>query len=352
VRRTRIAEGIVYPSSVVERNAEQVNVRRLEESDIDSLIDCVRRCYGESYPEADFYQPESVRRQLVDGQLLSGVAVARSGRVVGHIGARIPIPGDAVGETMGGFVDPEHRGLGLLRRIGRVLAAGFRERGIVGARHIATGTHDRTQRPIVASGGIATGVLLGHVPAGTDYRGIDHDFGSARIGAVVYYQAFGELPPLVVHPSPRYAERVATLRAAVGLERSIEPAPQAPGEPFAAAVRHDSACGVSTFRFGSIAWEGGEDAHALLAAELRHCGPVTYADVPLSDPRAASLIESLCGRGFFFGAWLPGTAASEALRLQRIEGAPVAPEKIVVASALGAELRGWIANVDRRQSPA
>ena len=327
-----------------------VSVRRLEESDIDSLIHCLRRCYGESYPEADFYDPESVRRQLVEGRFISSVAVTQGGQVVGHIGTRIPIPDDAVGETMGGFVDPDHRGLGLLRRIAAVMTGGFRERGVVGARHIATGTHDRTQRPIVASGGIATGVLLGHVPAGTDYRGIDHDFGSARIGTVVYYQAFGELPPLVIHPSPRYAERLAGLRAAVGLERTIEPATQARGEPFAAAVRHDPGRGVSTFRFGSIAWEGGEDADALLAAELRHCGPVTYADVPLSDPRAASLIESLCGQGFFFGAWLPGTAASEALRLQRIEGAPVAPEKIVVASALGAELRGWIANVDRRHA--
>jgi hypothetical protein len=333
---------------VGEEGTHGVSVRRLEESDIDSLIDCVRRCYGESYPEADFYDPESVRRQLLNGRLISSVAVTSSGRVVGHIGTRIPIPSDVVGETMGGFVDPDHRGQGLLRRIGGVMAGGFRERGLVGARHIATGTHDRTQRPIVASGGIATGVLLGHVPAGTDYRGIEHDFGSARIGTVVYYQAFGELPPLVVHPSPGYAPRLASLREAVGLERSIEPAAPSGGEPFAATVRHDRGCGVSTFRFGSIAWEGGEEADVLLAAELRHCGPVTYADVPLSDPRAAPLIEWLRRHGFFFGAWLPGSAASEALRLQRIEGAPVAPEKIVVASAGGAELRDWIANVDRR----
>jgi hypothetical protein len=333
---------------VTDESTDGLSVRRLEESDIDSLIDCARRCYGESYPEAEFYDPESVRHQLLDGRLISSVAVTEGGRVVGHIGTRIPIPGGIVGETMGGFVDPDHRGRGLLRRIGGVMAGGFREHGLVGARHIATGTHDRTQRPIVASGGIATGVLLGHVPAGTDYRGIDHDFGPARIGTVVYYQAFGELPPLVVHPSPRYAERLTSLREAVGVERCVEPAARSGGEPFVAAVRHDAGSGVSSFRFGSIAWEGGENADALLAAELPHCGPVTYADVPLADPRAASLIGALRGHGFFFGAWLPGTTASEALRLQRIQGALVAPEKIVVASAGAAELRDWIANVDRR----
>ncbi len=115
---------LTYLGRVVGQNPDDLSVRRLEESDIESLIDCVRRCYGESYPEADFYDATSIQLQLNEDRLISGVAVTKSGRVIGHIGTRISIPGDTVGESMGAFIDPGYRGLGLLRRIGHVIKDG------------------------------------------------------------------------------------------------------------------------------------------------------------------------------------------------------------------------------------
>jgi len=47
--------------------------------------------------------------------------------------------------------------------------------------------------------------------------------------------------------------------------------------------------------------------------------------------------------GHFFGALLPGTAGSEAIRLQRLVGVPIAPGAMVTASPQGQDLVDWIA---------
>src|SRR4051812_17307789 len=90
-------------------NGDEVEMMRLGGDQVDALIACVRRCYGESYPESDFYEANVIRRELDEGRLLGAVGVAGS-RVVAHLGMRIPMPGDAVGDTVAGIVDPDYRG--------------------------------------------------------------------------------------------------------------------------------------------------------------------------------------------------------------------------------------------------
>ena len=308
--------------------AEQVvEIRELGLEDVDSLIDCIRRCYGESYTEPDFYNPSYLRAELQAHRLLSIGAVV-DGRVVGHIGTRLPVAGEPVADTIVGIVDPDHRGLGLTTRMGSRMVDSYPEWGIVATRHLATGAHDRTQRLIVASGGVATGVLLGHVPAGTDYRGIDHGFGEARIGVVVYFQAygrlgFGRLGLLDVYLPERYVERVVGLYREVDLERRVTSSPY--GE--------------------SLALDATETAFPQHQA-------VTYADVPIADPRSPALIDGLERNGFCFGALLPGTAASEVIRMQRVRGVSIAPDAIVTASPGGRALLDWIVQEHDRVSGA
>jgi ribosomal protein S18 acetylase RimI-like enzyme len=117
---------------------EVVEIRRLGEHDVPALIACTRRCYGESYPESDLYEPSYIRSELRARRLLSVGAVVGS-RVVGHVGTRIPIPGDAVAETIAGIIDPDYRGMGLTSRMGGQMVADYRDLGIVATRHIATG---------------------------------------------------------------------------------------------------------------------------------------------------------------------------------------------------------------------
>jgi hypothetical protein len=153
-----------------------------------------------------------VRRLLSVGALVGG-------RVVGHLGTRVPISGDSVADTIAGMVDPDYRGLGLMSAMGGRMGADYDRLGIVALRHIATGAHDRTQRSIAASGGVATGVLLGHIPAGTDYRGIEHGFGKGITwkGLVRYFVLFVidlktrriEIAGIVASPSGAWMRQIA-----------------------------------------------------------------------------------------------------------------------------------------------
>lgn len=333
------------------RGDEVVEIRRLDEGDVPSLIACTRRCYGESYPESDLYEPSYIRSELRARRLLSvGAVVGR--RVVGHIGTRIPIPGDAVAETIAGIIDPEYRGRGLMLRMGGQMIADYRDLGIEATRHIATGAHDRTQRMIASSGGVATGVLLGHIPAGTDYRGIQHGFGDARIAAVVYFQAFGPLDPLDVHLPKRYAELVRDLYGQLELERRLPPirtrSADGSTRPCACSVHHDTHRGISSLRFGSLAGDATRQAIEFVGEVLKQCQAIVYADVPIADRRAPQLLELLHERGFCFGALLPGTAASEAIRMQRLSETSIAPWATVTASSGGRALLEWISREHER----
>ncbi len=320
---------------------DDVEIRDLREHDVPALIACVRRCYGESYAEPEFYEADRLRLELRAGRLV-GVAAFVGERVVGHIGTRIAVVGDAVADTIAGIVDPDYRGRGLTVRIGAQMVAGYADLGIVGTRHLATSAHIRTQRPIVSAGGVATGVLLGHLPVGTDYRGIEHRFTAARIAVVVYFQAYyhGRLGPLDTYLPDRYAEKVADLYGQLAMERRR--LPTEPAGQWAGSVRHDARRGISSFCFGVLAGAHARGAIGLIDDELPRCQPVAYADVPIADPRAPELIDLLHARGFFFGALLPGTAVSEAIRMQRFVGAPIAPEAIATASPGGRALLEWI----------
>jgi hypothetical protein len=231
--------------------------------------------------------------------------------------------------------------------MGGQMVGDYRELGIVATRHIATGAHDRTQRNIASSGGVATGVLLGHIPAGTDYRGIEHGFGDARIAAVVYFQAFGPLGPLDVHLPGHYAELVGDLYNQLALERRLAPPSHAGSadrstRAWAGSVHHDKRRGISSLRFGSLVGDATRPAIELVGEVLPQCQAIAYADVPIADRRAPDLLDLLHERGFCFGALLPGTAASEAIRMQRLSGTSIAPWATVTASSGGRALLEWI----------
>jgi predicted N-acetyltransferase YhbS len=266
---------------------ERVEVRRLAEADIAAIIACVRRCYGETYGESGFYDGGWLIAQMRSGRLLS-IGACDGRRVVGHIGTTVTSPGDPVGDTVAAMVDPAYRGEGLLRRMGRLLFATFRERGIAATRHLATGTHLRTQRPLADSGAVPTGVLLGHVQTGTRFRGVKHRFGHQRIGVVAYFQRYGELEDLDVHLPTPYESVLIELYQRAGLARNPKPSITAAvamrhDEPTTqVAAQHDQRAGVSTLRIATV--RDDRMPVAELADALEHRAEVAYVDVPLTHP--------------------------------------------------------------------
>jgi hypothetical protein len=321
-----------------------VEVRPLGEADVPALIACIRRCYGNTYGDSGFYDEDWLVVQLRSRRLLSAGACA--GRhVVGHIGTMVASPSDAVGDSVAAMVDPAYRGRGLVDQMGRQLFAMFQERGIVATRHLATGTHLRTQRPLAASGAVPTGVLLGHVRAGTQFRGVEHRFGQHRIGVVAYFQRYGHLEAFDVHLPEPYANVLAELYERAGLNRSPSPGspaitlrPDAPATCIAA--QHDHLSGVLTVRIGAD--PDTRISTAELADALEYQAEVIYVDVPLVHPDCRGAVAWLRDNGFIFGALLPATVESECVRMQHVLADHIEPEAIECATADGTRLRDWI----------
>lgn len=307
-----------------------VRILDLEASHVDALIACVRRCYGETYADPTFGDAGMLATALREGRLRSKVAVAGDGRVVGHLGTRVLFPGDCVAETVGGVVDPDFRGRHLLRDLGSAQMEVYREWALAGIWLFSTGAHLGTQKLIAAGSARATGVLLGHVPAGTDYREIGHDFGTARIGSIVFYQPLAPAPPLEVHLPAEYRDLLRELYGLLSFERREHPqaAVSAPG----GSCQHDPSRGIVQMRFGRLAGGERREVGPLLAELQTLSAPVAYADVPLCEPGAPALVTHLRETGFHFGALLPGSERSETLRLQRLASELVAPERIVLGS--------------------
>ena len=312
----------------------QLEIRVLDERSAAGLVACIHRCYGTSYPGSDFLDASVLTREVHAGRLAGRVAVTGSGRVVAHLGARFDVPGDCVADTVAGFVDPAYRGRHLLRDLGAAMSREFQERSLAGLRSYATGAHTRTQNMIVAAGGHVTGILLGHIPSGTEYRGIGHGFGAARIGAVVFYQSFRPMSPLRVSLPERWRDLVESMYREIGLDRVLEPVGR--GEKPVGGLRLDLRQGVATIRLGG----GDQPLERLLEALPDPDVEVAYVDVPLAaEARVGEIAgELLAERGFVFGALLPGSHASEVLRLQRVDPMRIAPAQIQLVSSTPASL--------------
>jgi hypothetical protein len=325
---------------------DELEIRELRASDVEALIACVRRCYGESYADPSFYDAAALRAQLASGRLVSRVAVAPDGRVVGHLGTRRARPGEPVAETVGGIVEPEQRGRGLLRRIGGEMNRVYSELRIAGVRLFATTAHSRTQNLIAAAGGVVTGVLLAHIPAETEYHGIEPARGASRFACVVCYQALTTAPSLRVHLPDEVAEIAGSVYADLALAREFVRAPAGGIAAIAGSIARNPQRGSRTLRLGALA-EDGEPRFASLDEALRDADEaVVYADVPLASRAAPGVAAALHERGFFFGALLPGSTRSETLRLQRLSPSVELREPIAVAAPQGQRvlaqvLGGW-----------
>ena len=79
------------------------------ETELDPLVEVLRRAYGVGYP-TDW--PEAPRDWISPDGLLAAWVATDDDRVVGHVGVAVPAPG-RMPEVTRLFVDPAHRGKGI-----------------------------------------------------------------------------------------------------------------------------------------------------------------------------------------------------------------------------------------------
>ena len=281
-------------------------------ADAAALAACFRRCYGETYPNDDFYDVPRLTQRIESGSLRSAVAVADDGTLVGHTGLTVRHPRAKAIEAGNTVVDPACRGQGLLGQLAALLNRLCVEAGYVAYLHYPTAAHEIMQKASVR-GGFETGVMLDYIPAETDYRAIDR--GAGRVAATVAYQPFSPAPQRSLWIAARYLDAARQLYAAASLDRTLR-------------VADDSATAQATRVIGSFNKRRGlhhvhvaaigTDFVDAIAAASNAAAAVSHIDLCLDDPGIGVAVAALRAQGYFFCALLPEFAHTDVLRMQRL----------------------------------
>jgi GNAT superfamily N-acetyltransferase len=295
---------------------EAIEIRSLTPADTEELAACFRRCYGDSYVPAFFYDPAEVRLRLADRRLESLVATTPTSEIVGHMALMRPHANAATVELGSAIVDARYRRHGLLSRLGGALVERARAAGAVGYHHFQTTAHAIIQRAAAETGDGETGIMLAYIPAATEYRDLVAPLPTGRLAAVTVYQALTPAPARDVALPRRYAAMLRGIYDRAGIERR-EVAPRPAGIHTSAKLDADFDPQRALLRI-HVEHVGADLAARIDALERAHPSEVTHVDLVLSDRDVCGAIEDLRSQGFFFCTLLPEYAASDVLRLQRL----------------------------------
>ena len=294
-----------------------IAVRDLTPSDAEDLVALFRRCYGDAYGVAAFYDaPELVKQ--IEGKRLRSVVVTHEGRLVGHMGITIRHTDSLACETGNTVVHPETRGRGLLRMLAVALHERVQREGFVGYVHYPTTAHEIMQRSSVAGGGKETGVMLAYIAATHTNAASSQQPG--RLAATVVYQPIQLMPSRSVCLPSRYREILREIYDALRFERAEYDRQPAHPNDVSATLNVDFNPRRASLHLFLRA--PGSGLHSRIDDAMKEHQPyVTYMDVPLDDPAVDSTIDVLNNLGFRYCALLPEFAHVDVLRMQRLGAA-------------------------------
>lgn len=313
-----------------------IEIRRLVPADAPGLTRCFERCYGTTYANDIFYATQRLAASIEAGHLRSVVA-ATEDAIVGHTGLSVRHDGARAIEAGNTVVDPDWRGQGLLGRLGAALAELCRAEGFAAYVHYPTTAHEIMQKRSVLGRGTETGLMLGYIPAETNYTGIDHARG--RAAATVVFQPFTTMPPRDVYLPERHAQVLQTLFENCNLKRTFT----APALPVGAGskpefVMHERRSLLHAF----VCRAAADLPQQIEAARRASAATVIHVDLCLDDPALSAAVDALVAGGFFFSALLPEFAHTDVLRLQWLAEASAAEFEPELANPAAQRLLRYI----------
>jgi hypothetical protein len=194
--------------------------------------------------------------------------------------------------------------------------------------------------------GFETGLMLGYIPAVTHGK-VSAARNPQRQAATVVYQPLAPAAAATLYCPAAYIEMLNTLAPPTGLIRHWQlAAPQpVPAVASAPAPQRQALSKRGLRRLTVPAFNAGMDAvlESFLARGPTPAFPCQHLDLYMSDPNIGHVSHRAERAGFVFCAWLPGFAATDILRLQRVDRAatdwqpqvvnPVARQLLEIVSA-------------------
>jgi RimJ/RimL family protein N-acetyltransferase len=292
-------------------------ITRLDLADLPQLIDCVRRCYGESYPNAVMYDI-SLLEEIIESKLMhSVVAKTEDGQIIGHCALTFDGAHNVSPEAGKMMVDPNFRGKHIAEIMAKKRIEIAQELSLPGFWTECVTNHPYSQHEMIAFSAKETGLFIGDTPATISMRGLENH-PDTRMSLLAFYLPLNDRPHTIYMP-PEHAEHAKSLALDLNLPRNIVSA-------------NIAATGKTTFhtvinssiQTANIAIDRiGNDLVAAVMHELRELEALNlasiYLDIPIEQETAANAYLELESIGFFWGSWMPNfSTEGDSLRLQKI----------------------------------
>lgn len=312
------------------------------------LARCIYRSYGYTYGNDVVYYPSKVVELLDSGRMVSCVAVNQAGEVVGHLALQFAKAGAEVADSGIAVVDPRYRGRKLFEQMKTFMAEWAGRNGVYGLVSEAVAVHPITQKGNINLGASETGVLLGYLPAGLEFRNIKGGAEVRRQSAVMFYLRTNPEPEREVFAPPHHQDVIQRLYDKIPLRRTCRPAPP---EATLGAVRDqhsviEQRLKPETARAFIRIEEYGGDVLELVHRHLRDLClrkfDCIFLDLPLGKPLTAVLCRAFEGVGFSFAGVGVELADGDSLRLLYLNNVEIDAAGMVVISEHGRALTDYV----------
>ena len=320
----------------------------LELEDIPRLIDCVRRCYGDSYTNPVMYDADKLKTAIETKQIHSVVAKLDSDQIIGHCALTFDDPKNTAPEAGKMMVDPNFRGHRIAELIAKKRIDIAQSLGLAGFWTECVTNHPYSQHEMIAFDAKETGLFIGDIPPTFSMQGLQNNT-DTRMSLLAFYLSLKDHPHTIYSP-PQHIEHIKALVESLNMKRDIQTSSLKGSGQTKMKTEVDTLDQTASMSISHI----GEDLTKTVATELRKVEALNvatvYLDLPIEQEAAASAYAELENLGFFWGSWLPNyTAHKDILRLQKIYQS-VNVNEIVCAREQGENVKNYVISEWQRVS--
>ena len=317
-----------------------------------SVSDCIFDTYRLTYLHEAMYHPLRVAELNESGAMISAVATAPDGTVVGHFALSFPGEARDVPELGIAATRRAWRGQHVARRLADLLMDEAAARGLYGVFAEAITVHPFTQHLNVQLGMGTCGVRLATIPPDREFRGMDAQ-SHHRNSAITMYRYFGTPSSAPLEVPERHRAMIARLYEWIGARGRLDGSPQGVLD----AMRDDRATTDITVRLNpatsvaTLTVTGfGSDLRERLHDELRRLREselrVIEATVDMTRPGAAEAAELLEELGFLFTGVLPAGSATDLATFEYFHGVIVDYDLMKIDSDETRDLVAYVRAMD------
>ncbi len=324
------------------------DVRLLRPEEAIEVSKCAYKSHGYTFFDDHIYYPERIIELNRSGIMISAVGVTKDNVFMGHAALVYPEPGARIAEWTFGFVNPEFRSQGFLKRSHEFLSELPKKYPLDGTYGYCVTNHVISQKTVMRFGFKDCGILLATSPSTWEFKGIEGDT-SQRMSVVLSFRFVVDPGLRRLYAPAHHREMIGKLYESIGAGAELaEPGsrsePQAAESHIETDINLSESCAeIKVKRFGSrIIFELRHQVRELCLKQIASINLF----LGLEQPETFAMTAEIEKLGFFFAGILPCTDIGDALILQYLNNVPLDYGKLMLHTDLAKEILAYIQKHD------